>query len=113
MRLVTVPLSKIAKARSGDKGGHVNIGLIANNKAIYDYLKTYLKSDKVAAHFAAVNPQKVIRYDLDNLEAFNFMLYNVLEGGGSLSLRIDSQGKTFGQALLLLNVEVPDILVGE
>lgn len=113
MRLKTVPLSTIAKARSGDKGAHVNVGLIANNKPIYEYLKGYLTPDKVKAHFAALNPMRVVRFDLDNLEAFNFMLYNVLDGGGSLSLRIDSQGKTFGQALLLLDVEVPDVLLGD
>lgn len=113
MQMKTVPLSMLAKARSGDKGSHVNIGLIANSKAIYDYLKSTLTAEKVAQHFARLSPKRVVRFELDNLEAFNYMLYNVLEGGGSLSLRIDSQGKTFGQALLLLQIEVPVELIGE
>lgn len=113
MQLIKAPLSKIAIARSGDKGSHVNIGVIARSPAYFDFIIQQVTEDKVAKHFQQFAPQKVTRYLLNNLAAMNFILFNVLDGGGSLSLRIDAQGKTFGQALLLMPLEIPDAFLKE
>ena len=95
----------LAWARSGDKGSHANIGVIALNKESYQVLKQYLTEEKVYEFFKNLGVQQVIRYELPNLEAFNFVLTNALDGGGSRSLRIDSQGKVLGQALLQLELD--------
>ncbi len=102
-----VHLGDIATARSGDKGNHANIGVIPFNRAAYLFLQRTLTTEVVSKHFADLNPNSVIRYDLPNLEALNFVLENVLSGGGSLSLKLDSQGKTLGQTLLQLALEIP------
>jgi hypothetical protein len=98
-------LKEIAYARSGDKGSHVNIGLIAKKPEDYPFLLSYLTAEKVKLYFAELNPKEVIRYELPNLHALNFVLKDVLDGGASLNLRIDAQGKALGQALLSLCVE--------
>ncbi len=91
-------LKEMATARSGDKGNDVNIGVIAKDAQAYALLESFLTEEVVKSYF--VKPSKVIRYALPNLLAFNFILKDVLDGGGSLSLRMDSQGKAYGQALL-------------
>lgn len=111
MSHMTVFLSQLARARSGDKGSNVNIGIIAREAKYYPFLKEVLTSQLVARFFDKLQPKKVVRYELENLSAFNFLLYDVLEGGGSVSLRTDSQGKTFAQALLMLPIEVPSSLL--
>lgn len=93
-------LKSIAHARSGDKGAHVNIGVIAYEEKDYKKLVSELTEARVAEYFAALKPSKVTRYELPNLAALNFVLEDVLEGGASLNLRIDAQGKALGQALL-------------
>ena len=97
-------LKEIAHARSGDKGSSANIGVIALLEKDYPRLKTILTEEKVKDYFSALNPKKVIRYELPNLAALNFVLEGVLEGGGSLNLRIDAQGKALGQALLEMEI---------
>jgi len=97
-------LKEIAHARSGDKGSNVNIGVIALQEKDYSRLMELLTEEKVARYFLALKPKKVIRYELPNLNALNFVLEGVLEGGGSLNLRIDAQGKALGQALLEMEV---------
>lgn len=99
-------LGDIAHARSGDKGTGANVGILAYNKEGYNFLYHSLTADVVAAFFAPLTPGEVTRYELPNLNAFNFILPEVLAGGGSRSLRIDAQGKTLGQALLELELEV-------
>jgi hypothetical protein len=101
-------LFEIAYARSGDKGSSSNIGVIAYDSKGFDFLKKELTSERVKAFFSALEPTAVIRYELPNLLAFNFILQGVLKGGGSLSLRIDAQGKALGQALL--EIELPEVL---
>jgi len=101
-----LPLSALAHARSGDKGSGSNIGLIAYTKAGYIFLEQHLTADKVAGFFYALHPIQVKRYDIPNLLAFNFILEGVLAGGGSRSLRIDSQGKALGQAILEMPMDV-------
>lgn len=99
-------IGDLAYARSGDKGDHVNIGVIAYDSSGYQVLKQSLTPDKVGEYFKALSPSKVVRYELPNLNALNFILYNVLEGGGTQSLRIDAQGKALGQALLEMHMEI-------
>lgn len=93
-------LKEIAYARSGDKGAHVNIGVIALQKKEYPKLRSHLTEERVKKFFAKLKPERVIRYELPNLQALNFILEGVLDGGGSLNLRIDAQGKGLGQLLL-------------
>lgn len=104
-------LRDIAHARSGDKGNHANIGVIAYNQVGYDYLKKELTEKKMEKFFSSLSPRQVIRYELPNLLAFNFILEGVLDGGGSRSLRIDAQGKALGQAVLEMPLQLPaDVL---
>ncbi len=108
-----VKLRKICLARSGDKGDTANVGVIARNKAIYEFLKDYLTAEKVKVMFSDLCKGKVIRYELDNLMALNFLLEESLNDGGTKSLMIDAQGKTYASALLNQEVSVPkDILIG-
>lgn len=107
MTLTKIRLGQIATARSGDKGSGANIGIIANDQAIYEYLSQYLSAPRVAEYMAKLEPGEVKRFELPNLLAFNFLLPTVLAGGGSRSLRIDAQGKTLGQVLLEMPIEVP------
>lgn len=102
-----LPLRSIAYARSGDKGSSSNIGLIAYDPAGYQFLVDNVTEEKVAFFFEALGIKKVERYLLPNLLALNFVLTGALERGGSLSLRIDSQGKALGQALLEMALEIP------
>lgn len=98
-------LKTIAYARSGDKGSHVNVGIIAINESDYPRLVDALTEKRVMEFFFHLNPKRVIRYALPNLCALNFILEDVLDGGASLNLRIDAQGKGLGQALL--EMELP------
>ncbi|MEM6453777.1 MAG: hypothetical protein AAF772_01650 [Acidobacteriota bacterium] len=106
-----VPLSRIAHARSGDKGDASNVGLIANTPALYDLLERTLTAERVAAHFAGVCRGGVERFEVPNLLALNFILHDALGGGGTRSLLTDAQGKTHGQGLLQLEIDVPDDLL--
>jgi len=100
-------LGEIAHARSGDKGTGANIGIIARAPEHYQHLAQHLTADRVAQYFAAMQPGAVTRYELPNLHALNFVLPNILAGGGSRSLRIDAQGKALGQVLLEIDIEAP------
>lgn len=103
----TILLHDIARARSGDKGRGANIGVLANSDADYAILREHLTAERVAAYFAALDPGEVVRYELPNLNALNFVLPTVLGEGGSRSLRIDAQGKALGQVLLELTITLP------
>jgi hypothetical protein len=105
-----VPLIKIAHARSGDKGDTANVGLIARRSEFYPVLRDEVTSERVKAHFAGICLGEVERYELPNIEALNFLLHHSLGGGGTLSLKTDAQGKTYGAALLRMSVTVPDDL---
>lgn len=107
-----IRLGQIAYARSGDKGSGENIGVLAHDPAGYDFLAANLTADKVHAFFKPYGVTKTVRYELPNLLALNFVLSNVLDGGGSVSLRIDAQGKAMGQALLEMKIDAPDGIVG-
>jgi hypothetical protein len=106
-----VQLSKLAHARSGDKGDAANCGVIAFKEAYYPVLRDVLTVERVKAHFAGICLGEVDRYELPNLWALNFVLHNTLGGGGTVSLKLDAQGKTIASAMLLMEVDVPDDLV--
>jgi hypothetical protein len=101
------PLSVIAHTRSGDKGDTCNIGVIANEERYYPVLVEQVTADRVKAHFGDLVNGKVERYELPNLGALNFLLHEALGGGGTVSLRTDAQGKTFGAALLGMRIDLP------
>ena len=106
-----VPLSRIAFARSGDKGEGSNVGVLARSDAAYAFLKEHLTAERVRAHMRGVNAGGVERYVADNMRVLNFLLEDSLGGGGSASLRTDAQGKTHGLALLRMELDVPqDVL---
>ncbi len=107
MSTVRVPLSAIAHGRSGDKGNHANVAVIAYTDAGFAWLKQHLTTEVVAAYFAPLNPSRVERFEAANVRGFNFMLYDALAGGASRSLRSDTQGKTYALALLQLMIDVP------
>jgi hypothetical protein len=102
----SIVLRNIAYARSGDKGNNSNIGVIAYSLSGYQFLVEYLASQRVEVYFKSLGVQSVIRYELPNLWALNFVLVGALDGGGSRSLRIDSQGKALGQAILEMPIEI-------
>jgi hypothetical protein len=95
----------LAYGRTGDKGNIANISVIARSSDDYAFLKTWLTAEKVKAHLGDLVHGKVVRYDLDNLEAFNFVCYDALDGGGTRSLRIDPLGKSLAGAVLYMVVE--------
>jgi hypothetical protein len=103
----TIQLKEIAHGRSGDKGNHANIAVLAYTPAGYAWLLDHLTAAAVQKYFAPLGPTRVIRYEAPNLLALNFALYNVLAGGASRSLRIDTQGKTLALALLEMPMEEP------
>ena len=100
-------LSDIAHGRSGDKGNHANIAVIAYTQAGFDWLRANLTSEKVADYFKSMGPSRVVRYEAANVLALNFVLYDVLAGGASRSLRIDTQGKSLALALLQMPIDAP------
>jgi hypothetical protein len=104
--LIKVPLREVAYARSGDKGNHSNIGIIAYSAEGYPFLTEYLTAVRVENFFKPLGIKSVLRYELPNLWALNFVLIDALAGGGSRSLRIDSQGKALGQAILEMPIEI-------
>jgi hypothetical protein len=100
-----IQLARIAHARSGDKGDISNIGIIAYKPEHYPILVREVTADRVKAHFKELVKGKVDRYELPNLSALNFVMHEALDGGGTISLRTDAQGKTLGAALLRLEIE--------
>lgn len=107
MTTETPKLYDIAYARSGDKGGNANIGVIAYKEEYYDLLLSTLTEERVARYFSPLGVKKVIRYPMPNLWAINFILVGILGQGGTGLLRIDAQGKALGQALLEMELSSP------
>lgn len=106
-----IPLRLIAFARSGDKGDSANVAVFGRSSAAYAWLHDHLSAAAVEEYFRPLGVGRVVRYEVPNLEALNFVLPHVLGGGGSRSLRIDAQGKTLGMALLEMNVDAPPALI--
>ena len=111
MKMVTVPLAELAHARSGDKGDTANIGVIARAPEVYPWLAKTLTAAVVKRRFKGICLGKVVRHEVPNLGALNFLLHESLGGGGTVSLRLDAQGKTLSHALLAMPVRVPRALV--
>jgi hypothetical protein len=99
-------LAQIAHTRSGDKGDTANIGVIAYRQEDYPILVREVTAERVKQYFGELVEGDVTRYELPNLGALNFLLDRALGGGGTVSLRIDAQGKTLGAALLGLEIEI-------
>jgi hypothetical protein len=102
-----LPLSAIAHGRSGDKGNHANVAVIAYTPAGFAWLREHLTAEVVRDYFAPLGPSRVERFEAPNVLALNFLLYDVLGGGASRSLRVDTQGKTYALALLQMEIERP------
>ena len=103
-----VQLTKLAHARSGDKGDTANVGLIALQDDFYPILVREVTAERVKAHFKGICRGDVERFELPNIGALNFLLHESLGGGGTLSLMTDAQGKTFSTALLRMEIEISD-----
>lgn len=105
---MNVRLLDIAHARSGDKGDTANVGLIALRPEWYPVLSAHVTRERVAEHFRGMIRGTVDRFELPNLHALNFLLHGALDGGGTLSLQTDAQGKVYSTALLRMIIDVPD-----
>jgi hypothetical protein len=103
-----IPLIEIASARSGDKNDKCNVGVMARKPEDYPLLKQYLTAEKVKDHFGALVKGKVERYEWDAIESLNFVLHEALDGGGALSMRMDTLGKNFSGHLLRMQLEIPE-----
>jgi hypothetical protein len=106
-----VRLGRIAIARSGDKGDASNVGLIVQSPEMYAVIEREVTAARVKRHFAAICRGEVERFEIPGLLALNFILHDSLGGGGTESLITDAQGKTHGQGLLAMEIEVPDELL--
>ena len=102
----TKVLGDISYARSGDKGPNVNVGIIFNSVDNFNWAVKNLTADVVKLYFGDMVKGDVVRYKLPNLNALNFILNDSLEGGGSKTLINDAQGKTFGQAILMMKIHL-------
>ena len=105
---MNIELTKLAHARSGDKGDTANVGVIALKDEIYPILVREVTREKVKEHFGSMVKGEVERFELPNLKALNFLLHESLGGGGTLSLMTDAQGKTFSTALLRMKIDLTD-----
>lgn len=107
-----VKLIQVAHGRSGDKGDKANIGIIARRPEWLPWLATWLTPERVAAHFAHnfahQHPGRCERFDLPGTHSMNFLLHNVLGGGGMASLRTDNLAKCYAQVLLGMELPIPD-----
>ncbi len=108
-----VRLIDIAHARSGDKGDTANVGVIARRVDYYPLLVKYLTIERIKKHFEGIALGDVERFELPNLLALNFLLHRALGGGGTVSLKLDAQGKTLGSAMLRLELDIDETVVVE
>ncbi len=105
-KMVPMQLRYLAHARSGDKGNTANVGLIALEPEWYDVLNKQVTVARVRKHFKGM-VSDVERFELPNLRALNFLLHDALDGGGTISLKTDAQGKVYSTALLRMEIPVP------
>jgi hypothetical protein len=105
-----VRLLDIAHARSGDKGDTANVGVIALEPRWYPLLEQFVTQQSVAEHFRGMIEGSVERFELPNIGALNFLLHGALDGGGTLSLKTDAQGKVYSTALLRMVIDVPEAI---
>jgi hypothetical protein len=107
--MARIQLLRIAHARSGDKGDTANVGLIAIRPEFYPILEKEVTAERVKNHFEGICLGEVERFELPNLGALNFLLHESLDGGGTLSLKADAQGKTYSAALLRMEIDVDSL----
>lgn len=105
--MTRIRLEDIAHARSGDKGDGSNVGVIAYTEKGFQFLLAALTTERVKQHFSSICKGSVERFEVPNLKAINFLLHDSLGGGGSESVKTDAQGKTHGQALLRMELDLP------
>ncbi|SFR68213.1 Protein of unknown function [Marinobacter daqiaonensis] len=105
---VSIPLIRLAVARSGDKGNYANIGVIARDPRFFDVIRAALTPERVKACFSGLTRGKVTAHPLPGIHGINFLLAESLDGGGVSSLHLDPQGKTYSQVLLELEIPVPE-----
>lgn len=105
-----IRLREIAHSRSGDKGNHANVAVIAYTAIGYEFLQHHLTTDMIERFFQELKPTRVERYLAPNVFGLNFVLCDALAGGASRSLRIDTQGKSLGEAVLELELPAPSDL---
>jgi hypothetical protein len=103
-----ITLRQIAFARSGDKGDTSNIGVIPYNEDHFEILKEQLTIEKVKAAFDGLVTGEITRYEFPGIKALNFVMKNALSGGVSKSLNLDAHGKSWGNLMLSIEIEVPD-----
>ena len=111
--MARVKLIEIAHARSGDKGDTSNVGIIAYKPEYYPIMVEQVTAARVKDHFKGICFGEVERFEIPNLHALNFLLHKSLDGGGTISLRTDAQGKTYSTALLRMEIEVDESLARE
>jgi len=111
--MARVKLIEIAHARSGDKGDTSNVGIIAYKPEYYPIMVEQVTAARVKDHFRGICFGEVERFEIPNLHALNFLLHKSLDGGGTISLRTDAQGKTYSTAMLRLEIEVDETLARE
>jgi hypothetical protein len=111
--MAKVQLVLLAHARSGDKGDTANVGLIALKPEFYPILVKQVTAARVKEHFRGIALGEVERFEIPNLGALNFLLHQSLDGGGTLSLKTDAQGKTYSTALLRMEIDVEDAVASQ
>ncbi len=105
-----VMLQHLAHCRSGDKGNTSNISVIAYEPELYPHLKEQLTAERFKAHYAGVVTGKVTRYEVDGLQAMNFVAEGALGGGVSRSLCLDNYGKSLSARVLSFEIDIPNSL---
>jgi hypothetical protein len=103
----TIRLAEIAHARSGDKGNHANVGVIAYTQQGYEFLGRYLTEERMLEFLRTLGASRAERFSLPGILAYNFLLRDILAGGASRSLRTDNQGKVLALAVLEMRIPTP------
>lgn len=99
-------LREIAHSRTGDKGNTSNISVIAYKPEDYDFIKQHVTAERVKEHFAEIVQGEVVRYEMPNVGALNFVMYQALGGGVTRTLALDIHGKSLSSAMM--NLEIPE-----
>jgi hypothetical protein len=108
MAKIMAQLKELAFARSGDKGDLSNIGLMAKNRECYEVIRKEVTPERVKSHFKGIAKGDVKIYEMSNIDSLEVLLYQALGGGATRTLRLDQTGKSMGQALLRMEIEVDE-----
>ncbi|KAA8674774.1 hypothetical protein ACFHWD_17090 [Clostridium sp. MT-14] len=106
--MAQVYLKELAHGRSGDKGDTSNVCVFARDPKDYEFLKRVLTVEKVKEHFGDMVKGEIVRYDVDTLKGFNFVMKHALGGGATLSIRLDSLGKSMGSAFMRMKIDTEE-----